>query len=165
MTLVRSQHEKPLLVCATTITQTLPRLHAFSITFISPDFPLPLYFGSEIGRTSGDPGHPYTEAGNYIIKTDEHGLPTAVACTEQRSYRSLLSLLESFPVPLIVPTASLRKSDPKVRRLNYTIDLGPNTKKRCGPGLVFEKSTAGEETRILVVLMSLTGLALWGFFS
>ncbi|KAH0827995.1 hypothetical protein J3R83DRAFT_3638 [Lanmaoa asiatica] len=165
-TLVRSQHEVPLSACAATIAHTLPRLRAFSITFIPPDFPLPLYFGSEIGRTSGDPGHPYTETGKYILRTDEHGLPTSVACTEHRSSRWLLSSLESFPViPTISFGNSSRKANTKIKRYSYTLDLHPGAKKQCGLGLVFERSAAGEETRILVVLMSLTGLALWRFFS
>lgn len=167
-TLVRSQHEDPLPACAATIAHMLPRLHAFSITFIPPDLPLPLYFGSEIGRTSGDPGHPYTATGNYVLKTDEHGLPTSVACTEHRSSRLLLSSLESFPVPLLSTISignSSRKADPKIRKYSYTLDLHPRANKECGVGLVFEKSAAGEEMRVLVVLMSLTGLALWRFFA
>ena len=169
VTLVRSQQENPLPVCATTIAYTLPRLHAFSITFIPPDLPLPHYFGSEIGRVNGDPDHPYTETGSYIVKTDEHGLPTSVACTEHRSSRSLPSWLGSFPVPSMIPpisfSNSLRKANPNVRKYNYTLGLYSGAKKRRGLGLVLERSTAGEEMRVLVVLMSLTGLALWGFFS
>lgn len=169
-TLVRSQHEDSLPSCAATIAHALPRLHAFSITFVPPDFPLPLYFGSEIGRTSGDPGHPYTATGNYVLKTDEHGLPTSVACTEHRSSRSLLSSLEPFLVPLVAPSISFsslsREGNPKkIKRYNYTLDLHPRAKKQCGLGLLFERSAAGEEMRVLVVLMSLTGLALWRFFS
>lgn len=167
VTLVRSQYEQPLPVCASTIAHTLPRLHAFSITFIPSDFPLPLYFGSEIGRTSSDPGHPYTETGNYVLKTDEHGLPTSVTCIEHRSSRSLLSSLASFTLPLTIPTISgnsSQKTNPKIKKYNYTLGLHASVKKRHGLGLVFERSAAGDETRILVVLMSLTGLALWGFF-
>ncbi|KAF8134522.1 hypothetical protein EV363DRAFT_1160578 [Boletus edulis] len=161
VTLVRAQHEHSLPICAATIAHTLPRLHAFSITFVSPDFSLPHHFGSDIGRISGDPGHLYTETGHYVVKTDQHGLPTSLACTEQRSSRSLLSFLKSFPVP----TISWRKADQKVKRSSYTFDLHPSAKKRRGLGMIFEKSTAGEETRILAVLISLTALALWGFFS
>ena len=169
VTLVPSLQENPLPLCAATIAYTLPRLHAFSITFIPPDFPLPLYFGSEIGRVNGDPSHPYTETGNYVVKTDEHGLPTSVACTEHRNSRALLSWLRTFPASSMISRISfpnlLRKANPKVKKYSYTLDLYSSGKKRCGLGLVFERSTAGEETRVLVVLMSLTGLALWGFFS
>ena len=169
MTLVRSQQEEPLPVCASAVAHTLPRLHAFSITFIPPDFPPPHYFALEIGRTGGDPGHPYTETGNYVLKTDEHGLPTSVACTEHRSPRSLLSSLPAHSLLSMIPTISFgtpsRQANLKIEKYSYTLGLHPSGKKRCGPGLMFERSAAGEEMRVLVVLMSLTGLALWGFFS
>jgi hypothetical protein len=164
VTLVRAQQEDPLSVCAATIAHSLPRLHGFSITFIPPDLPPPLYFDSEIGCISGEPGHPYVETGNYVVKTDEHGLPTSVGCTEHRSSGSLLPWLESLAVPLI-PTIWSRKPDAKVKRHNYTLDLYPSLKKQRGLGLVLEGSTAGEEMRVLVMLLSLAGLALWGFLS
>ncbi|KAG8214059.1 hypothetical protein J3R82DRAFT_10816 [Butyriboletus roseoflavus] len=123
-TLVRSQHEDPLPVCAATIAHLLPRLHAFSITFIPPDFPLPLYFDSEIGCTSGHPGHPYTATGNYVLRTDEHGLPASMACREHRSSRLLLSSLESFPVHLI-STISFGNSSPKCQPEAQEIHLYP----------------------------------------
>jgi len=69
---------------------------------------------------------------------------------------------------MMIPTSSLdksRKAKPKVKKYRYILDLRPHAKKRGGFGVVFERSAAGEETRVLVVLMSLTGLALWGFFS
>lgn len=163
MTLVRSQQEDSLPVCASTVAHTLPRLRAFSITFIPPDFPLPFYSGLEIGRTTGDPSHPYIETGNYVLKTDEHGLPISVMCTEHRSSRSLLSL---FPLSLMIPAISpSRTANPKIRKYTYTLAFRPSAKKRRGLGLVFERSVAGEEVRVLVVLASLTGLAVWGFFS
>ncbi|KIK98480.1 hypothetical protein PAXRUDRAFT_31160 [Paxillus rubicundulus Ve08.2h10] len=169
VTLVRSRHEEPLSTCAALIARSNPRLYTFSITFIPPELSLPLSLGVEIGRTSGDPGHHYAETGNYVLRTDGHGLPTAVTCTERRTSRSLFSWLPTFPIPLVVPIISFgstpRTTSQGMMKYCYTLDLRPGTKKHNGLGLVLERSAAGEEVRVLIVLMSLTGLALWGFFA
>ncbi|KAF9227209.1 hypothetical protein BS17DRAFT_793737 [Gyrodon lividus] len=168
VTLVRSQHEDSLPICAALIARTNPRLHSFSITFIRPSLSLPLAFRTEIGRTSGDPGHQYVETGNYVLNTDEHGLPTTVTCIERRTSRPVLSSLQTFPIPLVIPTISFgscTRTGQATRKYRYTLDLRPGAKKPNGLGLVLERSAAGEEVRVLIVLMSLTGLALWGFFA
>ncbi|KIJ68133.1 hypothetical protein HYDPIDRAFT_148467 [Hydnomerulius pinastri MD-312] len=166
---VRSPHEDPLPVSAACMARANPRLHTFSITFVPPSLPLPLPFGTDVGRDGGDPGHPYVETGNYVLRTDEHGLPASVTCTERRPSRSLFSSLPTFPIPMVLPSisfgSSARTTGRSVRKYSYTLDLRPGAQKRRGLGLVLERSAAGEEVRVLVILMSLSGLALWGFFA
>ncbi|KAF9237570.1 hypothetical protein BU15DRAFT_88718 [Melanogaster broomeanus] len=169
LTLVRSQHEDSLPVCATLITRTNHRLHTFSITFIPSTLPLPLSFHAEIGLTKGDPGHPYIQTGNYVVGSDEHGLPTTLTCIERRAVPSLHSSLPTLPIPLFIPTISFggppRTARQDIKKYHYTVDLRPGAKKVGGLRLLLERSGAGEEARVLLVLVSLTGLAIWGFFA
>jgi hypothetical protein len=52
-----------------------------------------------------------------------------------------------------------------MRVQQFLLDLRPGTSKYGGLGLILERSTAGDEARVLVVLVALSGLALWGFFA
>jgi len=47
---------------------------------------------------------------------------------------------------------------------HFLLDLQEGTPKRGGLGLILERSTAGDEVRVLTILVALSGLALWGFF-
>ncbi|KAH7888860.1 hypothetical protein F5I97DRAFT_1856149 [Phlebopus sp. FC_14] len=163
VTVVRSAHEDSLPVCAALVARTNPRLHTFSITFIPPSLPLPVPFGMSICRRGGDPGHPYAETGNYVLKTDDHGLLTSVICTERRPSLSL-----PFPIstlPMITLGNSRRFTNRSIKKYSYTLDMRPGAKKKRGWRLLLERSAAGEEVRVLAVLVSLGGLALWGFFA
>lgn len=112
-----------------------------------------------------EPGHPYEESGSYVVGTDEHGLPQSIACME-RSSRSFSLSLPTLGIPM--PLSSIVSGGtPRVRNRNkkkhkYTIDLYPKAKK--GLGLILEKSAAGEEVRVLLLMLSLGGAALWLFF-
>jgi hypothetical protein len=52
-----------------------------------------------------------------------------------------------------------------MRIQRFLLNLRPGTSKHSGLGLILERSTAGDEVRVLSVLVALSGLALWGFFA
>ncbi|KIM69284.1 hypothetical protein SCLCIDRAFT_13355 [Scleroderma citrinum Foug A] len=167
LTLVRSYHEEALSACAALIARSNPQLQTFCITFISPDLPFPIPLATEICMNTREPGHPYEESGSYVVGTDEHGLPQSIACMERSSRSFSLSLPTlGIPMPLssIVSggTPRVRNRNKKKHKYKYTIDLYPKAKK--GLGLILEKSAAGEEVRVLLLMLSLGGAALWLFF-
>ncbi|KAI6046126.1 hypothetical protein EDC04DRAFT_2632102 [Pisolithus marmoratus] len=143
VTMVRARHERSLKECAAFIARSNPQLRTFGITFISPTLPLPIPLSADVSVNGGEPGHPYLESGNYVLHTDEYGLPSSVVGTERRSLRHVPSLRYT------------------TRKYKYRFDLHPKSKK--GLGLIFEKSVAGEETRVLLLMLSLGGAALWVF--
>ncbi|KAG6336620.1 hypothetical protein ID866_2459 [Astraeus odoratus] len=154
LTLVRSRQEEPLPLCAALLARSNPQLRTFSITFISPALPLPVPLSTEISVNGGEPSYRYLESGNYVLRTDEHGLPASLVCTERKTSRT-------FPLSLPAVETLLPLSTP-TKKYRYEIDLRPKTKK--GLGLIFEKSAAGEEIRALMMILSLGGVALWMFF-
>lgn len=163
LTLVPAATGDSLRVCASHVVQAIPRLHSFSLTFISASLPLsltPVDFGL------------YEETGNYVIRTDEHGLPHSLSCTERRPALRLPFTLPSIPIPLAVPllsfspfTSSFPPKERRMRIQRFLLNLRPGTSKHNGLGLILERSTAGDEVRVLSVLVALSGLALWGFFA
>ncbi|KAG1812183.1 uncharacterized protein BJ212DRAFT_1372017 [Suillus subaureus] len=156
LTLVPVATEDSLHVCASHVVQAIPRLHSFTLTFISTSLPLsltPVDFDL------------YEESGNYAIRIDEHGLPHSLSCTERRPAPRLPFTLPSIPIPLAVPLLAFSPftspSPPRERKMrNPTILAEPP-----GLGLILERSTAGDEVRVLTVLVALSGFALWGFFA
>ncbi|KAL4078558.1 hypothetical protein V8B97DRAFT_1865841 [Scleroderma yunnanense] len=165
LTLVRSRHEEPLPACAALIARLNPQLRTFCITFISPTLPLPIPLSTEICVNGGEPSHPYEESGSYVLGTDEHGLPLSITCTE-RSSRPFSFSLPTLRIPMllssIVSGGTPRLHNRNKKKHKYTIDLCPRAKK--GLGVIFERSAAGEEMRVLLLLLSLGGVALWLFF-
>lgn len=163
LTLVPAATGDSLRACASHIVQAIPRLHSFTLTFISPSLPLSL--------TPVDLGL-YEESGNYVIRTDEHGLPHSLSCTERKPVLRLPFTLPSIPIPLAVPLLAFSPftspSPPRERKMRiqrFLLNLRPGTSKCGGLGLILERSTAGDEVRVLTVLVALGGLALWGFFA
>lgn len=162
LTLVPPAKGESLRVCASQIAHTIPRLQSFTLTFIPASLPLsltPVNFGL------------YDESGNYVVRTDEHGLPHSLSCTERRPVLRLPFTLPSIPIPIAVPLlsfysfASPRPRERKMKTQHFLMDLRPGTPTRGGLGLILECSTAGDEVRVLTVLVALSGLALWGFFA
>ncbi|KAG1829586.1 hypothetical protein EV424DRAFT_1316651 [Suillus variegatus] len=163
LTLVPIATGDSLRVCACHVIQAIPRLQSFALTFISASLPLsltPVDFGL------------YEESGNYVVRTDEHGLPHSLSCTERRPALRLPFTLPSIPIPLAVPlltfspfTSHSPPRERKMRMQQYLLNLHPGTSKHGGLGLILERSTAGDEARVLTVLVALSGLALWGFFA
>lgn len=115
---------------------SLPFLPPFSLSFL----PLPKYT--------------YT-SGFFSLLTDNHGLP------------SKLQAIETSGV------AWPWKLDEMVWTKKYKTELGPFSRQggfgrevgvlRASIGLVFERSNAGEELRMLLFTTSLAILAVWGF--
>lgn len=142
-----------------------PQLQTFCITFIPPSLPFPLQQSSEISSNCGEPGHQYVESGNYVVKTDEHGLPISIACTERKVSRlfpfSFPRLVTSVPLPFRALVRGLCSGHRHVRKHSYKIDLRPKAQK--GLGMIFERSPAGEEMRMLMMMVSFGGMALWMF--
>ncbi|KAG1739270.1 hypothetical protein EDB19DRAFT_1635797 [Suillus lakei] len=163
LTLVPVATGDSLRVCASHVAHAIPRLHTFALTFISASLPLsltPVDFGL------------YEESGNYVIRTDEYGLPHSLSCTERSPALRLPFTLPSIPIPLVVPLLAFSPftspSPPRERRMKiqqFVLNLRPGTSKHGGLGLILERSTAGDEMRVLTVLVALSGLALWGFFA
>ncbi|KAG1751339.1 uncharacterized protein EDB91DRAFT_601103 [Suillus paluster] len=163
LTLVPPATGESLRVCASQIAHMIPRLHTFALTFIPASLPLsltPANFGL------------YDESGKYVIRTDEHGLPHSLSCTERRPALRLPFALPSIPIPLAVPllsfgpfASSSRPRERKMKTHHFLMDLRTGTPRRGGLNLILECSTAGDEARVLTVLVGLSGLALWGFFA
>lgn len=163
LTLVPAVTEDSLRVCASHVVQAIPRLHSFTLTFISASLTLSLT-PVELGL--------YEESGNYVIRTDEHGLPHSLSCTERRPALRLPFTLPSIPIPLAVLLLAFSPftcpSPPRERKMRvqqFLLNLRPSTSKYGGFGLILERSTAGDEARLLTALVALSGLALWGFFA
>ncbi|KAI6169332.1 hypothetical protein EDD17DRAFT_1464528 [Pisolithus thermaeus] len=158
VTMVRARNEQSLRECAAVVARSNPQLRTFCITFISPSLPLPIPLNADISVNGGEPGHPYLESGNYVLQTDEYGLPSSVVGTERRRLHSCS--LPPFGITMPLPT--LPPKTYTTKKYRYRFDLHPKSKK--GLGLIFEKSVAGEEMRVLVLMLSLGGAALWVFF-
>ncbi|OAX37349.1 hypothetical protein K503DRAFT_719896 [Rhizopogon vinicolor AM-OR11-026] len=164
LTLVPSGNEDSLRDCASQIAHANPRLHLFTLIFIPAWLPLshtPVNFGF------------YDESGNYVIRTDEHGHPHSLSCTERRPALRLPFRFPSIPIPLAVPRLSFSPftsrppfllKEMNMKTQHFLLDLRPGKRKRGGLGLVLERSAAGEEARMMTVLVALSGLALWSFF-
>ncbi|KAG2154510.1 uncharacterized protein EDB93DRAFT_1081328 [Suillus bovinus] len=162
LTLVPVATGDSLRVCALHVIQAIPRLHSFALTFISASLPLsltPVDFGM------------YEESGNYVVRADEHGLPHSLSCTERRPALRLPFTLPIIPIPLAVPLLTISPftspspRERKMRTQRFLLNLYPITPRHGGLGLILERSTAGDEARVLTVLVALSGLALWGFFA
>lgn len=159
VTMVRARCEQSLKECAALIARSNPQLRTFSITFISPTLPPPIPLSADISVNGGEPAHPYLESGNYVLQTDEYGLPSSVVGTERRALRSL----SLPPIGITMPLPTLPLNTYTTKKYKYRFDLHPKSRK--GLGAIFEKSVAGEEMRVLVLMLSLGGAALWVFFS
>jgi hypothetical protein len=135
---------------ATRIAKNNPRLTNFSLTFISPSYPLPLpfalpFFGLPLPFIS-------RASGSFKLTTDHHGLPLSLACHEQSRL--------IWPWGLGV----------SLRSKKYTSDLRPLSspaRQKSGMqailSLVCERSSAGEEIRMIIFCALLVSLAVWGF--
>jgi hypothetical protein len=130
------------------IARANPRLRNFTLTFLPS--PRPLRIGFPIPFLSP---YPLTrETGSYTINCDTHSLPISLTAYERRSQRWPLGLGTS---------CSSSKCDWDLRPAGY-----PGTGKHGLSGLatlLMEKSTAGEELRMLVFCFSLVCLSIWGF--
>ncbi|KAH7913459.1 hypothetical protein BJ138DRAFT_1146034 [Hygrophoropsis aurantiaca] len=171
--LVRAPKERSLAECAAHMARTNPRLEGFTITFVPgavrlEDTLLPTPFDLSDPYTSimCAPHHPYIESGAYTLNMDHHGLPVSLVCVERRPRLPIRILAGLGNPPSLMNSLPLGfqpsgRSSNQIKR--YTLPLRP----RRSPmkwGVVLERSAAGEEMRVLLVLMMLGGVAVVSFF-
>lgn len=149
LTIVKYPGDGALSTGAARIAKINPRLKTFSLTFIPPTYPLPIPFSI-----------PYLPvpfraraSGSFTLACDDHGLPLSLLARESSRF--------VWPWGLGVSS----------RTKKYTWDLRPlssPSRRKDGMGgatsLLFERSPAGEEMRVIVFCGLLVGLSLWGFF-
>ncbi|EIW83192.1 hypothetical protein CONPUDRAFT_89162 [Coniophora puteana RWD-64-598 SS2] len=162
LTLVRHNYEEPLLTCAINIARSNPRLSYININFIPPCVTLPLPLPTSFTHSPPETHLPpdFVESGSYTLSTDEHGLPTALACVERRATLPLLGI-DVSRTGWLAQVGGRILAAPRTRR--FTVDLQPKKPWRGYGSLLVERSAAGEEVRLLTVLVSLASLSVWGY--
>lgn len=191
LTIVKYPGDETLASGAVRIAQSNPRLQKFSVTFIPPLFPAPFpyawapdaplgnegtptYLGAGFGSVGSIlvPIQPFSISfsflplpkyvciqGLFTLITDAHGLPLTLQATETSRVIWPWRLGET------------------VRSKKYETELGPFGRRRGGRGgfgrgvggfrglvsLMFERSSAGEEVRMILFCTALLLLAAWGF--
>ncbi|KAG6811141.1 hypothetical protein H0H92_008796 [Tricholoma furcatifolium] len=148
LTIVRYPGDEALSSGAARIAKANPRLTKFNLTFIPPSYPLPLPFSL--------PHPPFPvptrTSGFFELTTDRHGLPLTLLGFEH--FRLV------WPWGLGVFSTSKR----------YERDLRPlgaPGRRKSGwrgfLGLLTERSSAGEEMRMIIFCGLLVSLAVWGY--
>ncbi|KAF9448216.1 hypothetical protein P691DRAFT_801101 [Macrolepiota fuliginosa MF-IS2] len=191
LTIVKYPGDETLASGAVRIAQSNPRLQKFSLTFIPPLYPppfpfawgpdvpagadgAPIHLGAGIGAVGSvmAPIQPFSislsflplpkyacTSGIFSLLTDTHGLPLTLQAVETSRVMWPLGLGET------------------VRTKKYESELGPYGRRRGGRGgfgrgvgglrgligLAFERSSAGEEVRMILFCVALVVLAAWGF--
>lgn len=191
LTIVKYPGDETLASGAVRIAQSNPRLEKFSLTFIPPLYPpsfpftwgmdvpagadgAPVHLGAGIGAVGSvmAPIQPFSislsflplpkymcTSGMFSLLTDTHGLPLTLQAVETSRVLWPFRLGES------------------VRTKKYETELGPYGGRRGGRdgfgrgvgglrgliGLAFERSSAGEEVRMILFCVALVVLAAWGF--
>ncbi|PFH53722.1 hypothetical protein AMATHDRAFT_137017 [Amanita thiersii Skay4041] len=148
LTIVKYPGDETLSAGAARIAKINPRLKEFSLTFIPPTYPLTLPFSLPCLPIP----FPARTTGSFKLTCDHHGLPLSLSVQED------LRLV--WPWGLGVST----------RTKKYIKDLRPLSclarRKRGIKGLItllFEKSSAGEEMRMILFCALLVFLSMWGF--
>ncbi|TEB37348.1 hypothetical protein FA13DRAFT_1621736 [Coprinellus micaceus] len=150
LTVVRYPGDETLSTGAACIAKSNPRLHRFSLTFIPPVYPVSLPFSFSFLRPLSMV--PDRASGSFELRCDEHGLPINIAALEQSKVIWPWGMGVTF------------------RTRKYVRDLRPpglasgrKTGFRGFLGLVLEKSSAGEEVRMMLFCTMLVCFAVWGF--
>ncbi|KAF8633661.1 hypothetical protein AX15_001310 [Amanita polypyramis BW_CC] len=149
LTIVKYPGDETMSAGATRIAKCNPRLKKFSLTFIPPTYPLPIplsipYFPIPFRARA---------TGSFTLACDNHGLPLSL------SVRENCRLV--WPWGLGV-SSSTKKYVQDLRPLS-----SPSRRKRGIRGLLsllFERSSAGEEMRMILFCGMLIWLSIWGFF-
>ncbi|EIN11423.1 hypothetical protein PUNSTDRAFT_98525 [Punctularia strigosozonata HHB-11173 SS5] len=137
LTMVRIPTEAPLCDGGARIARALPRLRAFTLTLLSRH--------TAVAR---DVAPPFTHRAHFELVHDQHGLPLLLRVRETRK-------------PLI---ALVWGGDREVRYVHDLRPVGhPDARTKGVAELLFERSAAGEETRLMFFCVSLVTLAVWGF--
>ncbi|KAF5385948.1 hypothetical protein D9615_002663 [Tricholomella constricta] len=150
LTIVKYPGDEALSAGAARIAKANPRLTKFSLTFIPPAYPLPLPFSLPYLPIP----FPTRASGSFELTCDHHGLPLSLIGFEH--FRL------TWPWGLGVSSRS-RRYERDLRPLS-----APGRRKsgwRSVLGLVFERSSAGEEMRMIIFCGLLVSLAVWGFAS
>lgn len=150
LTIVKYPGDESLSAGAVRIAKNNPRLSQFVLTFISPTYPLPLPFALPFfGLLLPFVSH---ASGSFKLATDYHGLPLSLAAQEQSR--------------IIWPWGF----GSSLRSKKYISDLRPLSspaRQKSGMrgvlSLVCERSSAGEEIRMIIFCALLVSLAVWGF--
>jgi len=152
LTIVRYSGDETLASGAVHIAKSNPRLKRFSLTFIPPLYPVSLPFSFAFRPLSLVTPFIARDSGTFDLDTDTHGLPLRIHAVEQTTL--------VWPWGLGVSK----------RTRNYITDLRPRSiakPPRMGLSgfcdLLFEKSSAGEDARMMTFCTALVCFAVWGF--
>jgi len=147
LTIVKYPGDETLVSGAIRIAQSNPRLRKFSLTFIPPVYPVPLPFSIPY-RPFPFSFLPIHATGLFEVSCDQHGLPLSLSAVERSTF--------VWPWSLGV----------SCRTKKYWKDLRPPgcpARRRTGVrgflGLLFERSSAGEEMRMILFCAFLAFLA------
>jgi len=149
LAIVRYPGNETLASAATRIARTNPRLHKFSLTFIPQVYPIPLPFS--ISYLPFPFPFSARATGAFDVSYDEHGLPIRLSVVEHSEF--------IWPWGLGVSSRT-RKYWKDLRPPSY-----PGRRKTGVKGfvnLIFEKSSAGEEMRMILFCVFLVALAACG---
>ncbi|KAF6763183.1 hypothetical protein DFP72DRAFT_1000569 [Ephemerocybe angulata] len=154
LTIVRYPGDETLSAGAAFIARSNPRLRRFSLTFIPPVYPVSLPFSLSFLARPLNLLLPLPDraSGSFELRCDEHGLPLNIAGREH----------SKMVWPWGLGTSC------KTRR--YVRDLRPPGLASVRRGgvrgfvdLVCERSSAGEEVRMILFCAMLVCFAVWGF--
>lgn len=148
MTIVKYPGDETLSSGAARIARSNPRLTNFTLTFIPPSYPLPLPFALPYLPFP----FPARASGSFTLTCDQHGLPLSLKGLEH--FRLI------WPWGLGISSSSKR----------YINDLRPLScpgRRKTGLkgvlSLMVERSSAGEEMRMILFCALLLSLSMWGF--
>ncbi|KAH7927521.1 hypothetical protein BV22DRAFT_1084908 [Leucogyrophana mollusca] len=172
LTLVRAPNERQIAECAAHMARTNPRLEAFAIIFVPGGVRLEDMLLSSPFDVSGThasilcaPKHPYIESGAYTLSVDHHGLPVSLTSVERRPRLPIRILAGLGNPPALVnslPFSVQPLASPPNQVKRYCLPLSP----RRFPmkwDVLLERSAAGEEARVILVLLTLGGVAIASF--
>ncbi|KAF8894365.1 hypothetical protein CPB84DRAFT_1782886 [Gymnopilus junonius] len=147
LTIVKYPGDETILSGAIRIAQSNPRLQKFSLTFIPPVYPVPLPFSVPY-RPFPFSFIPVHATGLFEVSCDQHGLPLSMSAVERSTFVWPWGLGVSY------------------RAKKYCKDLRPpgcpalrRTGVRGFLSLLFERSSAGEEIRMILFCAFLAFLA------
>lgn len=136
LTIVKVYGDEPMQTGAMRIALSNPRLTHFSISYITPD-------AHCNRRCMAYP--PPVEEGHYRLVCDGHGIPVSLLVRE--SWRRFGGFGKRVT----------RRSVCELRPSGH-----PDAVRNGWPDVLFERSPAGEEARVLMLVAWLFGLTAWG---
>jgi hypothetical protein len=144
LNIVKFPGDEALPAAAARIARTNPHLENFDLSYLPPPNPLALPVTV--------PFMPSVRIlGNYSLTRDEHGHALMLKAYEERQ--------TTWPLGMMTKTS--RKYVKDLRPVGY------HQRQRSGlvgaAGLLFDKSAAGDEARVIAFCLSLVTLACWGY--